>query len=77
MLTPSRLRMLYNDEIKSSSTVSEYIIDPVGNIARNSLLSTDDQNVKLRFRDAVQLGNNELLVPSESNFNLSLVKITY
>ncbi len=77
MLTPSRMRLLYNDEIKSSSTVSEYIVDPLGNIARNSLLSTDDQNVKLRFRDAVQLGNNELIVPSESNFNLSLVKISY
>ncbi len=77
MLTPSRMRMLYNDEIKTSNTVSEYIVDPAGNVARNSLLSTDNQNVKLRFRDAVQLGSNELLVPSESNFNLSLIKITY
>ena len=77
MLTPSRMRLLYNDEIKSSNTVSEYIMDPVGNVARNSLLSTDDQGMKLRFRDAIQLNNRELLVPSENNFNLNLVRISY
>jgi len=77
MKTPSRLRLVYNDEIKKSSTVSEYIMDPTGRIKRNSLLSTSNQELKLRFRDAVQLSNNELLVPSESSYSLSLVKITY
>lgn len=77
MLTPSRMRLLYNDEIKNSSTVSEYILDPVGKVARNSLLSTDEQDMKLRFRDAMQLSNNELIVPSENNFKLNLVRISY
>lgn len=77
MKTPSRLRLLYNDEVKKNNTVSEYILDPVGKLARNSLLSTQNQDMKLRFRDALQLSNNELLVPSENNYELNLVKITY
>ncbi len=77
MKTPSRLRLIYNDDIKKNSTVSEYLLDPAGRIARNSLLSTEYQDMKLRFMDAVQLSSNSILVPSEQNFNLNLVKITY
>ena len=77
MKTPSRLRLVYNDEIKRSNTVSEYIMDPGGWIKRNSLLSTSQQDLKLRFRDALQISSNEIIVPSETNYNLSLVKITY
>ncbi len=77
MKTPSRMRLIYNDEIKKNSTVSEYILDPTGKVARNSLLSTEDQSLKLRFRDGVQLSNRELIVPSENNFELNLVKISY
>lgn len=75
--TPSRLRIIYNDEIKQNNTVSEYVMDPLGNFERNSLLSTDYQNLKLRFRDAVQVSSTVLIVPSERNFKLSLVKIEY
>jgi len=77
MKTPSRLRLLYNDEIKRSNTVSEYILDPIGKVARNSLLSTEDQGLKLRFRDAIQISNKEVIVPSENNYELNLVKISY
>jgi hypothetical protein len=50
--TPSRLRLLYNDEIKNANTVSEYVLDGLGNAERKSVLSTEYQNLKLRFRDA-------------------------
>ncbi len=75
--TPSRLRLIYNDEIKRNNTVSEYVMDPLGNFERNSLLSTEYQKLKLRFRDAVQISSDILLVPSERNAKLSLVKIDY
>lgn len=75
--TPSRLRIIYNDEIKKANTVSEYLLDPVGQLARNSLMSTEYQNMKLRFQDALQISSNSILVPSEKNYNLNLVKITY
>ena len=75
MQTPSRLRILYNDEIKKSNTVSEYLMDPSGKFERNALLNTEYQNLQLRFRDAVQVSKNTLIVPSETNFKLSLVKL--
>lgn len=75
--TPSRIRLIYNDEIKRNNTVSEYVLDPMGNFERNSLLSTEYQNLKLRFKDAIQVSSNEMLVPSERNFKLSLVKVEY
>lgn len=75
--TPSRLKLLYNDEIKNNNTASEYIIDPLGKYERNSLLNTDYQNLKLRFKDAVQISNKAILVPSEKGYNLRLVKIEY
>lgn len=77
MLTPSRLKLIFNDEIKSNNTVSEYVIDPVGDYNRNSVLSTDYQNLKIRFADAVQVASNTIIAPSEKNRKLSLVKITF
>ena len=75
--TPSRIRLIYNDEIKNNNTVSEYVIDPRGNYERNSVLSTEYQNLKLRFRDAVQTSPVSLIVPSEKNFKINLVRIDY
>jgi len=75
--TPSRIRLIYNDEIKNSNTVSEYVFDPLGQFERKSVLSTDYQNLKLRFRDAIQIGPSNLLVPSEKNSKINLVRIDY
>jgi len=75
--TPSRLRLLYNDEIKNDNTVSEYILGPTGKSKRSSLLSTEYQDLRLRFNDALQDSNMELYVPSEKNQQLSIVKISY
>jgi len=75
--TPSRLRLLYNDEIKKDNTVSEYVVDPLGDFTRNSVMSTDYQKLRLRFKDALQISKDEVLVPSETNFKLNLVKIKY
>ena len=77
MKTPSRLKLVFNDEIKNNNTVSEYILDPIGSFNRNSLLSTDYQNLKIRFADAIQISSNEFIAPSEKNRKLSLVKIAY
>jgi len=77
MKTPSRLKLVFNDEIKNNNTVSEYLIDPIGRFNRNSLLSTEYQNLKIRFADAVQVSATEFIAPSEKNRKLSLVKIAY
>ena len=75
--TPSQIRLIYNDEIKNSNTVSEYVIDPTGNFERRSVLSTEYQNLKLRFRDAIQIGPSSLIIPSEKQSKINLVKIDY
>jgi len=74
---PSQLRLIYNDEIKNNITVSEYVINPLGMQERNSLLSTEYQNLKLRWQEAKQVSPTALIVPSENNQRLSLVKVDY
>ena len=75
--TPSNLRFLFNDEIKYENTVSEYVVNGIGNFDRNSILSTEDQKLRLRFRDAIQVAANELIVPSENRNKLKLIKVTF
>ncbi len=75
--TPSNLRFLFNDEIKYENTVSEYVVNGIGNSDRNSILSTEDQKLRLRFRDAIQVAANELIVPSENRNKLKLIKVTF
>lgn len=74
---PAQLRILFNDEIRSENTVSEYIVTGRGLQERKNLMSTDYQNLKLRFREAIQTSNQSLIVPSLKGNRLSLVKITY
>ncbi|MFZ1705623.1 MAG: hypothetical protein WAT79_14835 [Saprospiraceae bacterium] len=76
-ITPSRMKIIYNDEIKTNNTVSEYVVDPFGTFERKSLLSTQYQNLKLRFRDAIQVSSGAFIVPSESSHKINLVKIEY
>lgn len=75
--TPSSLRLLFNDEIRYENTVSEYVLKGNGNYDRNSVLSTEDQDIRLRFQNAMQIGSRELLIPSERRNKLRLVRVTY
>ncbi|THH37853.1 hypothetical protein [Neolewinella litorea] len=77
METPSRLRLLFNDEIRFENTVSEYVLNPRGEFDRNTLFHTRDLNLRLRFRDGIQVAANELVMPSEHRNRLRLVKMTY
>ena len=75
--TPSNLRFLFNDEIRYENTVSEYVMNGRGEYDRNSILSTENLHLRLRFRDAIQVDANELIVPSERRNRLKLVKLEY
>lgn len=77
MKTSRNLRLVYNDEIKHDNTVSEYVISANGDHRRNSVMSTDEHDLKLMFRESVQISGDELIVPSLDKNNLKLVKITY
>jgi hypothetical protein len=73
--TQNRIRLIFNDEIKNNNTVSEYVLDPEGKYERHTVINTDYKELKLRFKEAVQVSYNEFIVPSERNFKLSLVKV--
>ncbi|MFT4972223.1 MAG: hypothetical protein ACI9JY_001426, partial [Saprospiraceae bacterium] len=75
--TPSALRVIFNDEAKYETTVSEYVLTGKGEADRNAVMSTESQKLRLRFRDAVQVASNELIVMSESRSRLKLVRVTY
>lgn len=75
--TPVALRVIFNDEIKQENTVSEYIIRGNGEYDRNAVMNTERKELSLRFRDAVQISANELIVPSERRNKLKLVKVKY
>lgn len=72
-----KLRVLFNDEIKYENTCSEYVIGPGGDFDRNSLANTLGQNLRLRFRDALQISSGECLVPSEFRNKLKLVLLRF
>lgn len=72
-----KLRIIFNDEIKYENTCSEYLLSPLGEFDRNSLLNTAGQGLRLRFRDALQLSPTECIIPSEFRNKLKLVLIRF
>ncbi|MBX2815521.1 MAG: hypothetical protein KTR24_05980 [Saprospiraceae bacterium] len=74
---PTYLRILYNDEIRNENTVSEYVLNGGGDITRRSLMSTDNQKLRLQIKNAVQLSSDELIIPSVRGRKLKLVKLQY
>ena len=75
--TPSALRFQFNDEVERATTVSEYVLNGIGENERHTIFNTDGQNVSLRFRDAMQVAANEVIVPSDDRRRVRLVKILY
>ncbi len=76
-MNSDKLRFLFNDEIKYENTCSEYVLNPLGEFDRNSLLTTVNQSLRLRFRDALQLNSGECLIPSEFRNKLRLVLLRW
>jgi hypothetical protein len=71
------LGIIFNDAISSEGTVSEYLLKPNGDHIRKSILNTSYKNLNLRFQDATVLNAQSLMVPSENNGKLNLVKIVF
>ncbi len=77
MKAPAALRLVFNDEIKYGATVSEYVLRPDGHFDRNSVMSTEGLDLKIRFRDAMQTAANALIAPSERRNRIRLVYIAW
>lgn len=77
MKTPSSIRLVFNDDIRTGNTVSEYILRGDGTHERNSILNTESEDLHLQFSRAVQVSSTELIVPSEYRNKLRFVRIEY
>jgi hypothetical protein len=77
MKSPSNIKILYNDEIRDNTTISEYLVAPNGSFDRSSVLTTEKKDIKLRFKDGIQLSGNESLIPSENRNKLKIVRFKY
>jgi hypothetical protein len=77
MLGERRIRLLFNDQILNENTCSSYLVNPDGSYSRESILNTEDRKLRLRFRDAMQINAQELVVPSEYNGKLQLVRVEF
>jgi len=75
--TPEKIRLIYNDDIRSENTISEYVLRGNGFYKRSSVFSTNYQRLMLRFQDGLQIAYNECIIPSERNNRLNLVRITF
>lgn len=75
--TPSRIKFIFNDEISKSSTVSEYVLDPLGHKERHSLLNTEYQHIRLRFMEGMQIGTYQMIIPSITRNKINFVLIDY
>lgn len=75
--TMNSLHLLFNDEISYENTVSEYVVFGNGSFDRKSVLSTAKLDLRLRFRDAVQISADALIIPSERRNRLRLVRLQY
>lgn len=74
---PSKIHLLYNDEIKNENTISEYTISPLGKIERRVLFNTFGSDLHLQIRNSVQIDANSSILPSIRKSSLRLVKIEY
>ncbi len=77
MKTTANIRLIYNDEVKDNTTISEYVVAGSGYSDRNSLMTTEKKDLRMRFKDGVQLSGNEAIIPSENRNKLKLVRIRY
>jgi hypothetical protein len=77
MKTPNQIRLLFNDDVRTETTTSEYIMKGSGMIDRHSMFNTSNQEILLRFRDGLQLSSDEVVVPSEYRNRLKLVRLKW
>ena len=75
--TPSALRLVFNDEVKQSNTVSEYVVRGNGEYDRNAVMNTEQKDLSIRFRDGIQISASAFVAPSERRHKIKLVKVSF
>lgn len=71
------LHLLFNDEVRNHSTISDFTIKGNGDYKRRAIINTVGVDIKLRVRDALQTKSNEIIIPSQYRNKLRMVKFNF
>jgi len=71
------LHLLFNDDVRNQSTISDFTIQGDGDFKRRAILNTVGVDIRLRMRDALQVSSNEIIVPSQYRNKLKMVKFSF
>lgn len=71
------LRFIFNDEIKSDNTISQYILSSNGKAERKSMFNTDFRKLKIMFRYGKQISANVCLIPCAYKNKVRYLKIEF
>ncbi len=71
------MHLLFNDEVRNQSTISDFTIKGNGDYKRSAIINTIGINIKLRVRDALQTSANEIIIPSQYRNKLRMVKFSF
>ena len=71
------VRLLFNDEIRSQSSISEFNINGKGDYKRRAIINTIGTDIKLRVRDALQISATDIVVPSQYRNKLKMVRFSF
>jgi len=69
--------LLYNDDVNGQSVVAYYSLDASGKQSRSEMFNAERKGVMLAMREAKQISNNEIVIPSLKRNYLQFIKITY
>ncbi len=72
-----KLRFLYLDDISTSGSLTQYVLNSGGKYDRKVVMSQEDRDIMLLPKMGRQISPNEVVLPSYKSNELRLVKITF
>jgi hypothetical protein len=72
-----RLRLIYLDDISSSSDLNEYVLQSNGKSERKTLINQEVSDVMLLPKSGKQVSPDAVVIPSYKSGVLKLIKINY
>ncbi len=75
--TRKKLHFVFNRDIERSTLISEYIMDGSGDYLENNIISTEGLKSMFRFKDALQVSHNRILVWSHWRSRLRLARFEF
>jgi hypothetical protein len=77
MNSKDKLRLLYLDDISTSSTLNEYVLSSTGKSERDAVMNQEENDVMMLPKLGKQVSPTEVVIPSFKGNAFRLVKITF